>query len=161
MSEVFSRIRTTIADTGKAVGEKTKQVSESAKLNAKIVTAEHTVTENYTLLGKFYYENCKDHPDEAAEEYVNSITAALDSIKEMKAQILSLKGAVKCGVCGCECPIEYNFCGKCGSVLEKPEFPEENEAFEGEVIANDVSETAKPETDAEDEAVEVDFSSEE
>lgn len=149
MNEVFEKISKTITDTGKAVSEKTKQVGEAAKLNAKIVASEHTVSENYTILGKFYYDNYKNNPDEGAVEAVNSITAALDAIDEMKAQILSLKGAVKCTVCGAECPIENNFCGKCGAALEKPEVPTEETAEEAE--AAEVIETTADEV-AEEEA---------
>ncbi len=139
MNDVFEKISKTITDTGKAVSEKTKQVGEVAKLNAKIVSSEHTISDNYTLLGKYYYDNYKSNPDEAAVEYVNAITAASDAIEEMKAQLLSLKGAAKCPSCGAECPIENNFCGKCGAALEKPEpiVPEEevNEAPEETVSA--------------------------
>lgn len=141
MNDVFEKISKTITDTGKAVSEKTKQVGEAAKLNAKIVSSEHTVSENYTILGKFYYDNYKNNPDEGAVEAVNSITAALDAIDEMKAQLLSLKGAVKCTACGAECPIENNFCGKCGAALEKPEAPtEEESAEEAEVIETSAEE---------------------
>ena len=117
------------------VSEKTNQVSEIAKLNGKITMSEHTISTNYTILGKYYYDTYKDNPDDGASEAVNNITAALDSIEEMKAQILSIKGAVKCKNCGAECPVDFNFCSKCGTELEKPEPPvEEEEAVSPEAI---------------------------
>lgn len=121
MNDVFEKISKNLTGAGKAVTEKTKQVSESAKLNAKIVSSEHTISENYAILGKFYYETYKSNPDDEVAEAVNSITAAMDAITEMKAQLLSIKGSVLCAACGAECPIESNFCPKCGSVLEKPQ----------------------------------------
>lgn len=144
MNDVVEKISKAITDTGKAVSEKTKQVGNTAKLNAKIISSEHTVSENYTILGKYYYDTYKDNPDEGAAEAVNAITAALISIDEMKAQILALKGAVKCTACGAECPVENNFCGKCGAVLEKPEPIVEEEPAEedapAEVIVVDAEE---------------------
>ena len=88
MNDVFEKISKTISDTSKVVTEKTKQVGEVAKLNAKIVSSEHTISENYTILGKFYYDNYKDKADDEALEAVNCIAAATDAIAEMKAQLL-------------------------------------------------------------------------
>lgn len=121
MNEFFEKISKNITDTGKVVTEKTKQVSESAKLNSKIVSSENTISTNYTILGKYYYENFKETPAEEVAEACNAITAANEAIVTMKAQLLSIKGLVKCTACGAECPIDNNFCGKCGAALEKPE----------------------------------------
>ena len=71
----------------------------------------------------------KDNPDEDIAEAVNSVTASLETIAEMKEQILALKGLVKCS-CGANCPIEDIFCGKCGAKLEKPEPVVEEEVVE-------------------------------
>lgn len=148
--DVFEKISKTITDTGKVVSEKTKQVGEVAKLNAKIVSSEHAISENYSILGKFYYDNYKDNADERAVEAVNNINAALETIADMKAQLLSIKGVVKCPSCGFECPIEDNFCGKCGSVLEKPE-PVAEEVVPDDVIEVSAEEADSEETPAEDE----------
>ena len=120
MNEFFGKISRNITDTSKVVTEKTKQVSEVAKLNAKIASSENTISTNYTILGKYYYETYKENPAEEVAEACNAITAASDAIAAMKAQLLSIKGLVKCTTCGAECPIDNNFCGKCGAALEKP-----------------------------------------
>lgn len=128
MSDIFKKIGDTITETGKTVGEKTKQVSSVAKFNAKIISSEHSISDNYTILGKYYYDTYKNNPDEEVAETVNSITASLETIADMKSQILAIKGMVKCQDCGSECPFEDTFCGKCGAKLEKPEPPVEEEA---------------------------------
>lgn len=125
MSDFFKNAKETITETGKTIGDKTKQVGNVAKLNAKIISSEHSVSDNYTILGKFYYDTYKDNPDESVAETVNSITASLDTIADMKKQILAIKGLVKCVSCGADCPLEDSFCGKCGAKLEKPEPPVE------------------------------------
>ncbi len=141
MSDIIKKITDTITETGKNVGEKTKQVGSTAKLNAKIISSERSLSENYSLIGKYYYDTYKENPDEEIAEAVNSVTAALDTIAEMKGQILAIKGLVKCS-CGASCPIEDSFCGKCGAVLEKPEPVEETLEDEDEieiVVAEEVT----------------------
>lgn len=147
MSDILKKIGDTITETGKSVGERTKQVGSVAKLNARIIASEHSVSENYTVLGKFYYDTYKDNPAEEAAETVNSITASLEAIAEMKSQILAIKGMVKCQDCGAECPFEDTYCGKCGTKLEKPE-PLVEETAEEEVLeaveeAEEVTENAE------------------
>ena len=130
MNEFFGKLSKNITDTSKVVTEKTKQVSEVAKLNAKITSSENTISTNYTILGKYYYETFKENPAEEVTEACNAITAANDAIASMKAQLLSIKGLVKCTACGAECPIDNNFCGKCGAALEKPEPAVEEEELD-------------------------------
>jgi len=129
MSDIIKKITDTITETGKNVGEKTKQVGNTAKLNAKIISSERSISENYTLIGKYYYDMYKENPDAEIADAVNSVTASLETIAEMKSQILAIKGLVKCS-CGASCPIEDSFCGKCGAVLEKPEPVVEEEVVE-------------------------------
>lgn len=133
MSDIFKKIGDTLTDAGKTVGEKTKQAGTVAKLNAKIISSEHSVSESYSILGKYYYDTHKDNPDEEIAETVNAVTAALDTIAELKNELLAIRGLVKCKNCGSDCPFEDSFCGKCGAELEKPEpapAEEEVEDFE-------------------------------
>ncbi len=141
MNDVIEKISKTISETGKVVSEKTKLVGETARLNSKILSKEGVVRANYSAIGEFYYNKYKDAPDADIADTVNEITEALSSIDEMKAQILSLKGAVKCVECGAECPIENSYCGHCGAKLVKPEPPKEEEPAE----ETEQTETASPE----------------
>ncbi len=149
MNDVVEKISKVFTDTGKAVSEKTKQVGEVTKLNSRISSSERAITENYIAIGKYYYENYRTNPDAEVAEEVNAIAASIDSIVEMKAQILMLKGMVKCVKCGAECPIDDVYCGKCGAVLEKPEpiveepMVEENAAVPEEVVVIDTDDTSE------------------
>lgn len=159
MSDIFKKIGDTLTDAGKTVGEKTKQAGTIAKLNAKIISSERSISESYSILGKYYYDTYKDNPDEEIAETVNAVTAAIDAISEIKSELLAIKGLVKCQKCGSECPFEDTFCGKCGAELEKPEpdpeeavedFEELDEAAEGDVPNIVVVEdSADPENSAE------------
>lgn len=141
MSDFFKKVGETISETGKSVSEKTKQVGSAAKLNAKIISSEHSISDNYVILGKYYYDTYKDDPDEDIAETVNAITASIETIAEMKSQLLAIKGLVKCEQCGAGCPVEDDFCGKCGAKLVKPEPVVEEEADPEEIAEIEVSET--------------------
>lgn len=151
MSDIFKKIGDTITETGKTVGEKTKQVSSVAKYNAKIIASEHSVSDNYTILGKYYYDTYKDNPAEEMAETVNSITASLETIADMKSQLLAIRGMVKCQDCDAECPFDDTFCGKCGAKLEKPEPPVEETPAEEEAPAEEIEEAAEDVTDVTEE----------
>ena len=152
MNDVIEKISKTISETGKVVSEKTKLVGETARLNSKILSKEGVVRSNYSAIGEFYYNKYKNAPDEDIAETIDDTTAALNAIDEMKAQLLSLKGAVKCVECGAECPIENSYCGHCGAKLVKPEPPKEEEPAE----ETEQTETASSETgEAEEEKPEV------
>ena len=73
MSDIIKKITDTITETGKNVGEKTKQVGNTAKLNAKIIASERSISESYTLIGKYYYDMYKDNPDAELIELVKDI----------------------------------------------------------------------------------------
>lgn len=133
MSDILKKIGDTLTDAGKTVGEKTKQVGSVAKINAKIISCEHSISENYSILGKYYYDTYKDNPDDEIAETVNAVTASIETIAELKSELLAIKGLIKCQKCGSECPFEDTFCGKCGAELEKPE-PVEEEVEESEEI---------------------------
>ncbi len=134
MSDILKKIGDTLTDAGKTVGEKTKQVGSVAKMNAKIISCEHSISENYAILGKYYYDTYKDNPAEEIADTVNAVTASIETIAELKSELLAIKGLVKCQKCGSECPFEDTFCGKCGAELEKPEPAEEEEVEEFEEI---------------------------
>ncbi len=133
MSDILKKIGDTLTDAGKTVGEKTKQVGSVAKINAQIISCDHSISENYSILGKYYYDTYKDNPDDEIAETVNAVTASIETIAELKSELLAIKGLIKCQKCGSECPFEDTFCGKCGAELEKPE-PVEEEVEESEEI---------------------------
>jgi len=136
MGDIFDKVGKTLSETGKVVGEKAKMAGEFAKLNAKIIGSERSISENYTVLGKFYYDTYKDSPAEGASEAVANITAAFDTISDMKAQLRALRGVIECPKCGVDSPLENDYCGKCGTFIEKPvkAEPEAEEELAEEII---------------------------
>jgi ribosomal protein L40E len=149
MSEILSKIGKTISDTGKVVGEKTKQMTDLAKLNYKIGTLEQSLINSYIELGKEYYEENNENPSEKTAETVAEIKSTLSTITEIKAQINAIRGVNICQSCGAEMPLENDFCGKCGAKLVKPVIPDPVEEKE-EVITEEIDDTVIDEDKKED-----------
>lgn len=119
---MFEKFVETLNNTGKAVGEKTKQSTDIVKSNIKISSEERELAELYCEIGKLFYDKNKENPccDEMKELF-DKVNEKNDTIESLKAQIRYLKGIVVCEQCGAEISADNDFCGKCGAKLVKPE----------------------------------------
>lgn len=119
---MFEKFVETLNNTGKAVGEKTKQGSDIVKANLKISGEERALNDLFLEIGKTYYENNKDNPccDTMAELF-EKVAEKNESIAALKNQVRIIKGVAICDNCGAEVALENDFCGKCGSKIIKPE----------------------------------------
>lgn len=115
--DVFGKIGDTIANVGKDVSSKAKELSGVTKLKMDIRSKEEFVEKQYALIGKKYYEAHKDDDILDYGEF-SVIEEALQSIKDMKKQLMELKGVKRCDKCGAEVPEGTNFCGKCGAKID-------------------------------------------
>ncbi len=115
--DIFEKISDTLVTAGKDVTEKAKELSSVAKLKMDIRSKEDFVEKQYALIGKKYYEAHKNDDildyDECAV-----IEEALQSIEDMKAQLMDIKGAKKCPQCGVEVAEGSSFCANCGAKLD-------------------------------------------
>ncbi len=122
MSNFFDKVSEAITATGKTVGDKTKQGTDIVKLSYKLSTEQKNLTDIFTEIGKAYYEENKDAPQsEALVQLVAEATVKNAEIEGIKEQIRQIKGVTVCPNCGADVPLEYDFCGKCGTKIEKPE----------------------------------------
>ena len=106
-----------LSQAGQATIQKTKELADIAKVNSMIMDEEKKITDLYLEIGKRYVEI---HAIDAEEEFQQSITALEDAkkkIKELKEQIMEIKGAVKCSNCGAEVPAGSAFCATCGAQI--------------------------------------------
>lgn len=151
----FEKLGDTLVKAGKDVTEKTKEISGTTKLKMDIRSKEEFLEKQYALIGRKCYEEHKND-DVLPFEECSVIEEALQSIADMKAQLLEIRGAKVCPNCGEEVPEGSAFCANCGTKLEvasaKAAEPEEavepeKEVYEGDVINPDgsVQETAAEE----------------
>lgn len=118
--DFFNKAKEKIAKTSGDVAKKAKDLTETAKLNSQVSSNENIIKSTYTEIGKYVYENLKeDAPVEIAEK-MKAIDDALAEIERLKAEILKIKGSVKCPQCGNEVEADVAFCPSCGNKMPEP-----------------------------------------
>ena len=125
--EFFDKLGETLMTAGRDVSQKAKELSGAAKLNLDIKAKEDFVQKQYAEIGRQYYEAHKDDASTEFEQFA-SIREALESIEQMKKDLLELKGAKACPQCGAKMSEDAAFCSECGASLtpaEEPEVPAE------------------------------------
>lgn len=108
--ETFEKIGETVVNQGKIIGKKAKEVTDNVKVTNRIYDEEKKIKEALLTIGKIYYEEHKNMPEEA---YV----AAFRVIEEAQETISDLKGIDFCSNCGAHVDKESVYCDKCGEKL--------------------------------------------
>lgn len=118
--EFFDKLGETLMTAGRDVSQKAKELSGAAKLNLDIKAKEDFVQKQYAEIGRQYYEAHKDDASTEFEQFA-SIREALESIEQMKKDLLELKGAKACPQCGAKMSEDAAFCSECGASLTPAE----------------------------------------
>lgn len=77
-----------------AMGEtvsKTKEIANVTKLNTSIAARQHEIEDAYREMGRVLYEREVNDPNSPVAALCTKVTANLESIADMKAQIAQLK----------------------------------------------------------------------
>lgn len=90
--DILEKIGDTITDKGKEAVDKAKDMAEIASLKSQISTCEDVIRKNYTEIGKLYYEQYGDMPEEPFAKACQSIKNAMNGVNELQARIRELKG---------------------------------------------------------------------
>lgn len=109
----FDNVGQSISNKSAAAAQKVKDVTEMSRLNGIVSTEEKNINEQYTLIGKKFYEANVNEPGEYVN-FFNNIKESLDKINDAKKQIAALKKTVTCPGCGNEVDKSSAFCNKCG-----------------------------------------------
>lgn len=117
----FEDLGKKLTKVGEAAAEKTKEVAEFTKANAKILDIQNKLDKAYGEVGKKYLELHPANDEEDMKAVVDAVYALEDQLKELRRQLQDLKGTVQCDICGFECDAEAAFCSKCGAELKKTE----------------------------------------
>lgn len=117
----FDELSKTLTKVGEATVQKTKEVADYTKANAKILEIQNKLDKAYMEVGKRYLELHPANDEDDMKAVVNKAYELEDQLKKLRKQLQDLKGTVKCETCGSECDSEDVFCRKCGSELKKEE----------------------------------------
>lgn len=132
----FEELGKTLTKVGEATVQKTKEVADFTKANAKILEIQNKLDKAYVEVGKRYLELHPANDEDDMKAVVNKVYDLEEQLKKLRKQLQDLKGTVKCETCGSECDGEDVFCRKCGSELQKEEI-----IIDAEDIADDAEKT--------------------
>lgn len=119
----FDDLGKKLSQAGQTAVQKTKDLTDIARLNSLISEEEKQVNNNYCQIGKLYVSL---HQEDYESDFAGMIAAIQESeskISDYKLQIQSIKGVVRCEKCGAEVPNNMAFCGACGASMPKPVQP--------------------------------------
>ena len=146
----FEDLGKKLTKVGEAAAEKTKEVAEFTKLNAKILDVQNKLDKAYIEVGKKYLELNPANDVEDMKDVVDAVYALEDQLKVLRKQLQDLKGNVKCDVCGTGCATDAAFCSKCGAELKREEVIIDAEDVETDfdfaeedVVEEDIEETVE------------------
>ncbi len=115
----FDDVSKQVTNYGQKAVQKTKDVSETVRINTQISDEERRITSCFTQMGKLYYSLYKDSCGAEFAELVNVVEASELKIKSYKKQLQDIKGVDICPKCGAEMPKNALFCSSCGSSVAK------------------------------------------
>ncbi len=158
MADFMDKLTGTLGTAGKVLSDKFNDTSNLAKLNIELKSKQTFVEKQYVSIGKKVYE-IESKKDETALEEVFLIRQTLEEIKDIRHEILEIKGLQKCPHCGMEIEKAVRYCPNCGESVDEDEeevketvqdFEEEKEA-EADCEAEAEEETTAEEAEVEEE----------
>ncbi len=120
----FDDLGKKVADAGQKTMQKTKEISDVARINSLITQEENKINNMYYQIGKLYVSMHRNDCEEEFFGMLNSIAELEKNIKEYKKQIQDVKGIQHCLKCGAEVPRGVAFCSSCGNPMAKIETQE-------------------------------------
>lgn len=117
----FDDLGKKISQAGQTAVQKTKEMTDIARINGMISDEEKKVNNNYYQIGKLYVAM---HSTDFESDFAGMITAIKESeikIRDYKQQIQDIKGVVRCEKCGAEVESNVAFCSSCGTPMPKKE----------------------------------------
>ena len=82
--DFFDTLTDKLAATGKAISEKAKEVTDSAKLSLQIAQEEKNLRAAYRKLGEYIYEKSGIETDGASAPYFAAITEVKQKLEQLK-----------------------------------------------------------------------------
>ncbi len=103
-----------------------KKSSDIVKLDEKIIQEKAEIKENFTEIGKLYYELYKNDSHEKLVPLCNVVDESYRIIGLCEKQVLLLQGVQLCQNCKAHISLDSLFCNKCGAKVESEETLNDN-----------------------------------
>ena len=115
--DFFDDINKVIENAGNTAKQKTKDLTDVAKMNASIKTEAKRLQELYQKIGEIYVKKYYAETELLFQELVGQAREAESNIEAYNAKIQEIKKVDTCPNCGNEIPTDAVFCMRCGTRL--------------------------------------------
>lgn len=90
--DFLEKLGDTITTKGKEAVDKANEVGEIINLKSQISTCEEVIRKKYMEIGKIYFEQYGDMPEEPFEKQCRAIHNAKNGIADLQEKIKEVKG---------------------------------------------------------------------
>lgn len=143
----LNELKRGLATTGVQVAKKTKELTDTVQLKAKIAAAKEAENRIYTEIGKKVYESgCEK------EAFAEEFAALKDNIKKRQAleeELWHLEKSRTCPACGARLKADDLFCCRCGARVSEKTEPKAEEPVKSQDSAAEEAVTKAPEYEEE------------
>ena len=113
----FDDLGKKLSQAGQTAIQKTKDMTDVARINGAIAEEEKKVNNTYFQIGKLYVAKYTAEHDADFAGMIAAIQDAEAKIRDYKQQVQDIKGVVRCEKCGAEVPRNTAFCSACGAQM--------------------------------------------
>ena len=110
-----------ISNLGQTAVQKTKGVTDMARLNSAISEEERNLNNVYREIGRAYVQIHLNDPEPPFADYVRAAAEGEKRIAAYRQQIQDSKGMIRCPACGGQVTANSAFCNNCGFKLQTPQ----------------------------------------
>lgn len=139
----FDDLGKKVTDVGQKTVKKTKEMSETVKINSLISDEEKKLNSAYCQIGITFVSKYGKECEEEFLEWVNSALEAQEKIREYQIQIQDIKGIQRCEKCGATVQRGAVFCSACGAAMPSTQTENMNEFVQckvcGEMVKQDMN----------------------
>ena len=111
-----------ISNLGQTAVQKTRGVTDIARLNSAVNDEEKKLNNTYREIGKIYVRLHLNDPEPSLVDYVRAAAEGEQRIAVYRQQIQETRGTVRCPSCGGQVTANSAFCNNCGFKLLQPQF---------------------------------------
>lgn len=115
----FDELGKKITQVSQTAVQKTRDASDTMKLNSSISEEERNIERCWKEIGKLYASIHSTDFDKPFEPLMESIHGSEAKIQGYRQQIQTIKGVMRCEKCGSEVPAGAAFCNTCGAPMPK------------------------------------------
>lgn len=115
----FDGLGKKVTDAGQKTLQKTKEMSETVRINSMISDEEKMINNTYIQIGTLYVSKHKEDCEDEFAVMVNNVLEAQQRIKDYQKQIQNIKKVQRCENCGAEVQQGAAFCNSCGATMLK------------------------------------------